>query len=267
MGQVRHRRKHFRGGGPLEWVVNVDNSYTDAGGTTPAGDNGPIYRFIDQIGSVDLIQSTEANRFTYKAGIVNGKAVARVDGTNDIMYAGNSLNSVLAGPDKRWSHSINIANYPAIGDILYFIKHATGVGDDRQIRLYLKDRKPTLIYYEGGAPGKFGIIRADNALDGNPTVVTATYDDTLGPAAIDRVGIRVKGVNVPISDLGSTGFPFIIGANDAQITVGGLYTVAPSGGPIVYSDGFDWSEKRLRSDYTPETLDIDDAKLMNDWGL
>lgn len=124
------------------WWLAGYQSYSDAG-TTPVAADGTIYQINNRTGSAHAIQTTAGLRPVYKTGIINGKPVARFDGTDDYLDAALDVSGYSA-------ITIGIAfapkNYTQSG---YFSCSAT-VNAGSVFVLFQRERGATRIYINGG---------------------------------------------------------------------------------------------------------------------
>ncbi len=65
------------------WIRADVGCYTDAAKTIPCVNNDAVYTWADQKGGYDFIQSTLANRPSYRAGVVNGLPALMFNATNN----------------------------------------------------------------------------------------------------------------------------------------------------------------------------------------
>lgn len=247
----------------LELFWDTDTSYTDDGSTLCSTDGDLIYRVDDLTGGgVNALQTVETNRPTFKTNIVNGKAVTRTNGTDNLMCAGDNLDSVFAGADKKFAFIMSITGYSVSAPRVALIRKLTN--NQLSFTLDLVTGQP---FFFWGTPTQtaYRAARATSSIGTGPLVLSVEYDGSIDTGdGLDRVVIAVNGT--PISTFlvyGGVGALPDISDTTSQICFGGM-VYSPSD---LYYDAFDFSKQVILSDPTTESVATCVNEMMTDWGL
>lgn len=250
----------------LELFTSPTNSFTDDG-TTPAENDGDLVFQRGDLGpsGIDFIQAIETNRPTHKTGIVAGQPVTRFNGTDNLMYAGDNLNNVFAGADKKFSITASITGYSTSVTQNILVKYAN-LSDQRQLIFDMIQGKPGFLYQNLLGP-IHRIVRADLSIGSGPHVITINYDGSIDTNdGLDRVSIRVDGNSVAVSLTNTSGALFDIPASSAQLTTAGFYRTVPSSNPA-YSAAYDQGDIVVLSFPSTDDIVVVENELLTKWGI
>lgn len=250
----------------LEWFKDSDFSFKDAG-STPADTVGDlIFQHTDRSpNGHDLIQTGSVNRPTIQTA--NGKLITRYDGINDIMSAGDVLDDIIAGPDKKFAIIMDINNYSiGAGDLVsLWGKHAAGSGD-RECLLRIRDEGRLIWFWQSGIPNFRG-VRMTDQLDGNTHVISMLYDGSIDTNdGLDRVTFRVDKTEKASTLLFTGGSLPDIPNTSAPVTTGALYDSAPSTG-IIFPSAYDNRKIAILSNPTIADVIVCENEIINDLGI
>lgn len=216
----------------LWWhMMDEETSYQDGGVTLVDADGQGIQQLDDRSdNTLDLIRydaGSAVKNPINKRNVINGKSVARFDGSDDALILSQPdhdiLSPYIAGADKKFAVTLAATNVATTGSVVLFGRSSDSTLSEnlRQMFVRVLDNKLSVVIYGANDGSSFRQWTSSGSVPG-VAVITFIYDGSVDTNdGQDRGTLRING-SEPTTIFGTNGALLDIPVGSGRTCLGAL---------------------------------------------